>query len=107
MKPRKKLQETVAQALRAATENAFLTSLRTELDLIRTMCIFAEQEGGAKRVHHLQQAEKAFEMVLHFASRVEPDRQDLDAIEEAHDGIRRLGGRDFLSHTNSNSDRPS
>ena len=95
MKPRKKLQETVAQALRAATENAFLVSLRAELDFIRTMCVFAEQQCGAKRAHHLQHAEKAFEMVVHLVSRVELNRQDLDAIEEAQHDIRRLGGRDF------------
>ena len=88
-------RRTKVVALRAATEDAFLISLRTVLDFFRTMCLLAEQEDGAKRTHHLQQAEKAFEMVLHLASRVEPDRQDRNAIEEALHNIRRLGGRDF------------
>ena len=92
-----KAQETIPEVaeLRRGAEAAFLVSMRTELDIIRTLCILAQQEGGVKRTHHLQHAEKAFEMVVHLASRVEPDRQDLDAIEEAHDDIRRLGGRDF------------
>jgi len=105
---RKKVQETRTQvaALRRATEDAFLISLRTVLDVICTMCLLAEQEDGAKRARHLQQAEKAFDVVLDVASRVKPDRQDRDAIEEARHNIRRLGGRDFstsLEHATSNT----
>ena len=97
MKPWETVQETLAQArdLRAATEDAFLTSLRAELGIIRTVCILAEREGGAERVHHLQLAEKAFEVVLDVGSRVEPNSRDHDAIKEAPHNIRRLGGRDF------------
>jgi hypothetical protein len=97
MTRREKAQETIAEAaeVRRDAEEVFWDSMRTELAVVHTMCTLAEQEDGQKRAHHLQQAEKAFEMVLNLASRVAPDRRDRDAIEEARQRIRRLGGRDF------------
>jgi hypothetical protein len=94
---RQKAQKAIAEAaaLRRATQEAFLDSIRTELAVIRTMCILAQQEDGEKRAHHVQQAEKAFATVLAIAKRVGPSQQDRDAIEDARHRIRRLGGRDF------------
>jgi hypothetical protein len=86
-----------AVEVRRATEDAFLFSMRTELVVVRTMCILAEQEEDVeKRAHQIQQAEKAFASVLKVASQAEPNRGDHDAIEEARHNIRRLGGRDFF-----------
>ena len=92
-----KAEQTIAEAaeLRRATEEVLWDSMRTELAVVRTMCILAEQEDGEKRTHHVQQAEKAFESVLEIARRGGPNHQDRDAIEEARNCIRRLGGRDF------------
>jgi len=94
---REKAQEIRAEAadLRRATEEVFLDSIRTELAVIRTMCILAQHEDGEKRAHHVQQAEKAFESVLEIARRVEPDQQDRNDIEEARHNICQLGGLDF------------
>jgi len=87
---REKAQQTIAEA-----EEAFLDFMRTELAVAHTRCVLAEQEHGKKRAHHIQQAEKAFEMTLELASRVPTHQQDRDAIEEARHNIHRLGGRDF------------
>jgi|SRR5262252_3480805 hypothetical protein len=94
---REKAQETIAEAaeLRRTVEETFLVSMRTELDIIRTLCLLAEQEDGEKRARHVQLAEKAFETVLELASRVEADGLDQRAIEEARENIRRLCGHDF------------
>jgi len=104
-----KAEQTIAEAgeLRRATEEVLWDSMRTELAVVRTMCILAEQEDGEKRAHHLQQAEKAFASFLEIAKRVGPNQQDRDAIEEARQSIRRLGGATSLSHTTSNTDRSS
>jgi len=93
---KEKTQQVIAEAaeLRRATEETFLDSLRTELAVVRTMCVLAEQEDGERHTHHIQQAEKAFESVLAIAKRVAPNHQDRDAIEEARHNIRRLGGCD-------------
>jgi len=97
MATRKKAQEVIAEAaeLRRASEDAFLASMRTELDVVRTMCVLATQEKGERRTHHVQQAEKAFESVLEIGKRVQPSPQDRHDIEEALQCIRQLGGRDF------------
>ena len=94
---REKAQETIAEAaeLRRTVEEAFLGSMHTELDIIRTLSLLAEQEDGEKRARHVQLAEKAFETVLELASRVEADGLDQRAIEEALENIRRLCGHDF------------
>jgi hypothetical protein len=95
---RERAQETIAEAaeVRRATEDAFLFSMRTELVVVRTMCILAEQEDdGEERAHHIQQAEKAFASILDVAKRIDPNQQDRDAIEEARQNIRRVGGREF------------
>src|SRR5215831_19991192 len=95
---REKAQETIAVAeeLRRSVEEAFLASMHTELNVIGTLCLLAEQEDGEKRARHLKLAEKAFETILELASRVEPDTQNRHAIEEARHNIHQLGGRDFL-----------
>jgi len=84
-----------AAELRRATEEVFVDSMRTELAVIRTMCTLAEPEEGEKRAHHVQQAEKAFAAVLEIAKRVGPNQKDRDAIEEARQNIRRVGGHEF------------
>jgi hypothetical protein len=69
--------------------------MRTELAVVHTMCVLAEQEDGAERAHHVQQAEKAFASALEIAKRFGLNQSDRDAIEEARYSICRLGGRDF------------
>jgi len=98
MTARAKAQQTIAEAaeLRRAAENAFLASMRTELDVIGTTCLLAEEEGGEKRTRHIQLAEKALKSVLEIVKRVEPNQQDRRDIEEARHSIRQLGGRDFF-----------
>ena len=97
MAARAKAQETIAEAaeLRLATENVFLASMRTELDVVRTTCLIAEQEDGEKRTRHIQLAEKALKSVLEIVKRIVPNQQDRRDIEEARQSIRQLGGRDF------------
>jgi len=97
MTARAKAQETITEAaeLRLATENVFLASMRTELDVVRTTCLLAEQEDGEKRTRHIQLAERALKSVLEIVKRVAPNQQDRRDIEEALHGIRQLGGRDF------------
>lgn len=92
-----KAQETIVEAaeLRRAAEEAFLASMHTELDVVRTWCLLAEREDGEKRTHHIQQAEKAFEWALQIGRRIEPSPQDRRDIEEALQSIRQLSGRDF------------
>ena len=96
MAGRAKASETIdAAELRRAAEEAFLASMRTGLDVVRTTCSLAEREVGEKRTRHVQLAEKAFESTLAIVKRVEPNQQDRHDIEEARHGIRQLGGRDF------------
>jgi len=57
--------------------------MRTELDVVRTMCLLAKQEDGEERTHHIQQAEKAFESVLEIVERIETSPHDRRDIEEA------------------------
>src|SRR5215467_3964979 len=97
MTARAKAQETITEAaeLRLATENVFLASMRTELDVVRTTCLIAEQEDGEKRTRHIQLAEKALKSVLEIVKRIVPNQQDRRDIEEARQSIRQLGGRDF------------
>jgi len=97
MTARAKAQETITEAaeLRLATENVFLASMRTELDVVRTTCLLAEHEDGEKRTRHIQLAEKALKSVLEIVKRVVPNQQDRRDIGEARLSIRQLGGRDF------------
>jgi len=98
MTARAKAQETtIAEAaeLRLATENVCLASMRTELDVVRTTCLLAEQEDGEKRTRHIQLAERALKSVLEIVKRVAPNQQDRRDIEEALHSIHQLGGRDF------------
>jgi hypothetical protein len=84
-----------AKRLRAATEDALLTSLQTELAVVRTMCILARREKGELRAYHLRQAEVAFALILALAERTQPDREVRADIEQARQDILMLGGRDF------------
>ena len=97
MTARAKAQETITEVaeLRLATENVFLASMRTELDVVRTTCLLAEQEDGEKRTRHIQLAERALKSVLEIVKRVAPNQQDRRDIEEALHSIHQLGGRDF------------
>jgi len=94
---REKARETIAEAaeLRRSAEEALLVSMHTELNIVDTLCLLAEQEDGEKRARHVQQAKKAFASVLEIAKRVGPNQQDRDAIEEARHCVCRLGGGDF------------
>ena len=90
---REKARETIAEAaeLRRTVEDALLVSMQTELNVIETLCLLAEQEDGEKRVRHIQLAEQAFKAVLKLARLVESDRQYQRAIEQAWHNICRLG----------------
>ena len=94
---REKARETIAEAeeLRRSVEEALLVSMHTELNIVGTLCLLAEQEDGEKRARHVHLAAKAFETVLELASRVEPDTQSRHAIEEARCNISQLGGHNF------------
>jgi len=60
MARRHKPRETIARArdLEHGAERVLLISLRTELRVLRTVWILAEQETGQDRVHRLREAEK-------------------------------------------------
>jgi len=101
-----KVNETlaVARKLRADTDDAFLTSLRTELAIVRSMCLLARQENGQRRTRHMKLAQTAFAMVLELAERVEPAQPVLDDIDQARRDILMLGARNF-SRSISKSNR--
>ena len=84
-----------ARQLRAATEDAFLSSLHTELAVVHTMCILARQEQGADRAHHVKQAETAFSVVLELAGRITLTAEARAEIDQARQAIHALGGRDL------------
>jgi len=83
MNLRNRVNETVRSSmeLRRETNDLFMTSLRTELAIVRTLCLLARQEKGKKRFHHVEQARAAFDMALELAWRLSPGRQERDEIE--------------------------
>lgn len=82
---------TTTDELRRTVEEAFRVSMHTDLNVVRRLCLLAEQENGKKRAHHVRLAEKAFASALELASRVELNQDDREAIERAQDNIHQLG----------------
>src|SRR5215470_16092632 len=92
----KALQTTAeARELRRETDEALLRSMRTELDIVSTIYLLAQQEDGERRARHVQMAETAMKSVLTLAECVELSRQERKQTEQAKQNIRELGGRDF------------
>jgi hypothetical protein len=91
-----KAQQTTAEAqeIRRETEEALLSSMRTELDIVSTVYLLAQQEDGERRARHVKMAETAMKSVLKLAERVELSRQERKQIEQAKQNIRELVGRD-------------
>ena len=75
------------------TEDVLKTSLQTELSVARSMCVLAGQGPRQKRAHHLQEAEKAFQLVLKIAKHTGLSKQERNAIEQTRRDILSLGGK--------------
>lgn len=73
--------------LKRGSEDALITALRSELTIVRTLCLLARQENGNKRSYHLEQAKKELDTAIELASRFKPGKRERDEVEEVRQDL--------------------
>lgn len=93
MNLRDRVSEAVrrSMALNRETDDALMTSLHSELAIVRTLCMLARQESGNERSHHVELAKKALDTAVKLARQLRPGKRERDEIEEVRRDVLSVG----------------